>query len=277
VRVLAKFTNIGLVKYVTWMMEKNCPYWFSCYGQIATEKLYEDMSKAHKEQYSKWPKSSFMSQLGQKVADCSGEIKSYLMNPSVGDDGIATNPALPSVYNSKYDLSANMLEQRAKEKGAISSIPEIPGLIVWKDGHCGVYVGDGWVIEERGHSYGTVKTKLKDRPWKKWLKHPNIEYIEDPKPNPTPVPSGDISVKLPNLSYDSKNKKATKCDEVTLFQMCANNLGYRDADGKKLVVDGSFGSRSECVCIQFQKDNGILATGIVDQETWSKLLHKRFA
>ena len=168
---MARFTNLGLVSYVTWMNEKNCPYWFACYGQIASKQLLEQMlSSSYRSQYTKWPMSSFESQFGQKVADCSGEIKSYLMNPTVGDDGYASNPAVASVYNAKFDLSANMLEAQAKEKGNISTIPEIKGLIVWKENHCGVYIGGGYVIEERGHSYGTVKTKLSDRPWVKWLK-----------------------------------------------------------------------------------------------------------
>lgn len=272
---MARYTNKGLVAFVKWMAEKNCPYWFATYGQIASKQLLDEMLKSsYKAQYTKWPRSSFESQFGQKVADCSGEIKAYLMNPTVGDDGFATDPARASVYNAKYDLSANMLEAQAKEKGSISTIPEIAGLIVWKDGHCGVYIGGGYVIEERGHSYGTCKTKISDRPWVKWLKHPMIEYITE-EPKPTPTPSGD-GLQMPELKWDAVNKKATKCNEVTLFQMCANNLGYKDAEGKKLVIDGSFGSRSESVCIQIHRDNHIFADGICGNDTWRIILHKRF-
>lgn len=267
---MARFTNKGLVAFVKWMAEKNCPYWFACYGQTASRQLLEKMLKSsYKSQYTKWPISSFESQFGQKVADCSGEIKSYFMNPTVGDDGFATDPAKDSVYNSKYDLSANMLEAQAKEKGAISTIPEIEGIIVWKDGHCGVYIGGGYVIEERGHSYGTVRTKLSDRPWTKWLKHPMLEYVANPAPSPAPVPSGD-GIKMPEL------KRGIKCDEVTLFQMAMNNLGYKDANGDPLEIDGSFGGKSECVCIQFQKDYGLTADGICGSSTWKKILHLRY-
>lgn len=265
---MPRYTNKGLVAYVLWMADENCPYWFACYGQIASKELLDKMLKsAYKAQYTKWSRASFEAQFGQKVADCSGEIKSYFMNPTVGDDGFAKDPAKASIYNSKYDLSANMLEAQAKEKGSISTIPEIPGLIVWKDGHCGTYVGNGYVVEERGHSYGTVKTKLSDRPWTKWLKHPMLEYIVDPIP--TPTPSGD-GISMPEL------RKGTKCNEVTLFQMAMNNLGYKDANGDPLEIDGSFGGKSEVVCIQFQKDNGLTADGICGSKTWQKILHKRY-
>ena len=42
--------------------------------------------------------------------------------------------------------------------------------------HVGVYIGDGKVVEARGHSYGVVKTDLKSRNWTKWCKCPYIEY-----------------------------------------------------------------------------------------------------
>jgi len=55
-------------------------------------------------------------------------------------------------------------------------MPEIPGLAVWKDGHIGVYVGGGYVIEASGTSKGVVKTKLTERGFTHWLKIPYISY-----------------------------------------------------------------------------------------------------
>jgi cell wall-associated NlpC family hydrolase len=46
------------------------------------------------------------------------------------------------------------------------------------DGHIGVYIGNGEVIEAQGTAYGVVKTKLEGRGWTKWLKIPNIKYVE---------------------------------------------------------------------------------------------------
>lgn len=45
-------------------------------------------------------------------------------------------------------------------KGSISSMPDIPGILVFLPGHVGVYIGNGYVIEVKGHAYGVVKTKL---------------------------------------------------------------------------------------------------------------------
>lgn len=267
---MAKYTNKGLVAFVKWMAEKNCPYWFATYGQIASKQLLDEMLKSsYKAQYTKWPRSSFESQFGQKVADCSGAIKAYLMNPTVGDDGFATDPAKASVYNAKYDLSANMLEAQAKEKGSISTIPEIPGLIVWKDGHVGVYIGGGYVIEERGHSYGTVKTRLQDRPWVKWLKHPMIEYVKD-DPSPDPKEFDTVSILLPILHPNDI------CNQVGLLQLLLNDLGFRDDSGSELKIDNHYGQRTfESVC-RMQGKYNLGADGTVGLGTWSKLFSLRF-
>ena len=62
------------------------------------------------------------------------------------------------------------------EKGTINTIQNIPGLVLWKENHIGIYMGNGDVIEARGHDYGVVKTKLEDRGWLKWGKLPWVEY-----------------------------------------------------------------------------------------------------
>lgn len=263
---MAKYTNKGLIAYARAMLEYHSPYWYSTVGQIASEALYEEEKRQNPSQYTKWSKSSFTSQYGMKVHDCSGLIKGYLMSPCIDGNGMVTDPLKPSVYNSKYDWSANMMIQHCSETGDIKTIPEEEGIIVWKDGHVGIYDKNGYVIEERGHSYGTVRTRLADRPFVKWGRLSCIEYVKDPVP--TPAPSGSIS--MPTL------KKGDKKDEVTLFQLCMNDLGYKDASGNKLEIDGSFGGKSESVCIQFQKDNGLTADGVCGDKTWQKILHKRF-
>ena len=70
---------------------------------------------------------------------------------------------------------------RCVTKGLIAKMPEIPGILVFMDGHVGVYIGNGYVIEARGHVFGVVKTALKDRPWKNWGYCPYIIYLPEKK------------------------------------------------------------------------------------------------
>lgn len=256
------FTNLGLVAYAEAMLDYGSPYWYGTFGNVASEELYQEKKRQYKEQYEKWSKYSFESQYGMKVHDCIGLIKGYLMNPTIDEKGYVKSPLTVSKYNSKYDISANMLEAKAKEKGPISSIPEIPGIIVWKSGHVGVYIGKGLVIEERGHTYGTVKTKLTDRPWTKWLKHPDITYItETPKPA-----EGKCMVELDIL------KKGSKGRSVKSWQILMNGLGFRDKNGNKLEEDGSFGGKTEYATNGFKRYYGLTIDGIVDSKTWTKAI-----
>lgn len=68
------------------------------------------------------------------------------------------------------------MKANCTETGNIKTIPELPGVLVFMPGHVGVYIGNGEVIEARGHLYGVVKTKLKDRPWYDWGKLRWLEY-----------------------------------------------------------------------------------------------------
>ena len=111
--------------------------------------------------------------------DCVGLIKSYLW----GGYGNVK-------YNSAQDKSANGMYNASKVKGKIKTIPERAGILVHMDGHIGVYVGNGYVIEctpnktfaKQNHGGGGVcKTKLSDRKWTSWCECPYIEYIKENK------------------------------------------------------------------------------------------------
>lgn len=160
-------TNIGLVEYCKAQLSK--PYWYGTFGQIATENLLRQKSAQYPTQY-KW--TDFIEQYGQRVHDCVGLIKGYLWSENLNSTPI---------YNSKQDKDVSGMKANCTETGNIKTIPELPGVLVFMPGHVGIYVGNGEVIEARGHLYGVVKTKLKDRPWTEWGKLDWIKYIEDIK------------------------------------------------------------------------------------------------
>ncbi len=109
---------------------------------------------------------------GRPAFDCGGLIKAYCwLDESTGTISAKQPDVLP-------DCTANGLLDLAKIKGNISEMPDTPGLAVQKDGHVGVYVGGGEVIEARGNQYGVVKTELKGRGWEHYLQVPTLIYVQ---------------------------------------------------------------------------------------------------
>ena len=158
-------SNIGLVEYAKAQLGR--PYWMGTFGQTATEQLYQ-YNKGRLPMY--YTATDFPSQYGQRVHDCIGLIKGYLWSEDLD---------APPRYNAAQDVDADSMLRLCKEKGPMGTIPELPGVLVFYPGHVGVYIGDGQVIEARGHAYGVVQTRLYDRGWNSWGKCPYVTYEED--------------------------------------------------------------------------------------------------
>jgi hypothetical protein len=158
-------TNKGLVEYCKAQLGK--PYWYGTFGNTATASLYQAKKKQYPAYYTA---NDFSTQYGKRVHDCVGLIKGYLWSET---------PTSVPKYNSSQDVSANGMRGKCKVGGDIGTMPETIGLLVFKEGHVGVYIGNGEVIEARGHAYGVVKTKLKDRGWKWWGECPFITYEKE--------------------------------------------------------------------------------------------------
>lgn len=146
-------------------------YVYGGYGQVCTTEYLNQQAELYpgseeaggpmRKEGEKW--------IGKRVVDCIGLIKSYAWyDKSSGKIIVGTNDFA--------DCGANSIWSNVKESGDISTMTDTPGIAVWMNGHIGVYVGNGEVIEAQGTAYGVVKTKLQGRGWTKWLKIPNIQY-----------------------------------------------------------------------------------------------------
>ena len=245
-------TAKGLVEYAKAQLGR--PYWNGSFGQAASKEFYDQKKRQYPTKYQ-WeydPKEE-----GSKVHDCVGLIKGYLWCDNPED----TTP----VYNASQDLNDSMIRDACTTKGSISTIPEVPGTLVFKTGHVGIYIGNGEVIEARGRSYGVVKTKLNARGWTSWGYHPDITYEEPKKEEPKPEakPAGTITMNLPVL------KRGAKGETVRAMQHLLMGNGH-DMEG--YGADASFGGATERALKAFQATNGLEADGSCGPLTWAKLL-----
>ena len=240
-------TNKGLVEYAKAQLGK--PYWYGSFGQLGTKEFYEQKKRQYPSYYQ-WSYKPIHATI--KIHDCVGLVKAYLWCDSPTDS--------TPTYNGAQDKSANGMYAACSTKGAIGTLPEMPGALVFMNNHVGVYIGNGEVIEARGTNYGVVKTKLKDRPWKNWGLCPYITYEADSKPT-TPAPTqATVKIEMPIL------KRGMKVAEVKTLQRLLTSFGY------PLDIDGSFGPATDAALRKYQGDRGLAVDGSCGPATWNALL-----
>lgn len=174
-------TNIQLVKFAEAMLGHE--YWYGTYCQPSSKSLLEAKRKQYPKYYDQSKYSKGWTCDGRKVTDCAGLIK----GANWCDGDINATPK----YNSKEDLSANGLYEAAKEKGNLDTLPNIPGIILWKNGHVAISLGDGKrCIEAKGHDSGVVVSNIKERPFTNWFKCNFIDYQRKSTINVTAIVDG---------------------------------------------------------------------------------------
>lgn len=249
------FTGQQLADYCETMYtnKEHWAYWYGTYGNKCTKAKYEAKKKQYPDHYGSSRTSGYMKDIeeGRRCADCVGMIKSFFWTSGRYD----TDPKYGS--NGCPDKSANGMYELCKKKGKvgkIGTIPDIPGVIVWKSGHIGVYVGDGYTVEMKGFAYDCVRNKVTKGPWTNWGMLPDsmISYDDIPTPGPTPKPE-----KL----GDRDLKKGCEGDDVKELQNDLLKLGY---SLPKYGADGDFGSETVKAVKAFQKEYGLPVDGVMN-------------
>ena len=135
------------------------PYVYGAKGEILTEERLKTLKKQNPSMYSSKYLAKARKFIGQRCTDCSGLISWYT-----------------GVIRGSYNF-----HDTATEKVPIGALDEsMIGWALWKPGHIGVYVGNGYCIEAKGIDYGTIKSRVKDTAWQKVLKLKDIDYSVEP-------------------------------------------------------------------------------------------------
>nr|WP_326183661.1 hypothetical protein [uncultured Oscillibacter sp.] len=158
-----------LAAYAVQAWESCWGYVWGTYGNVLTESLLDYKVQQYPDGVGQYEEFIRANWLGGRTTDCVGLIKGYgWLDPDDLTIRYGTN-GMP-------DIGANSMYNNATVKGAISTMPDIPGLAVWMDGHIGVYLGNGEVIEASSTKKGVIKTLLEGRGWSAWLQIPYINY-----------------------------------------------------------------------------------------------------
>lgn len=158
-----------LAAYAVQAWESGWGYVWGTFGNVLTESLLEYKVEQYPDGVGDHEAFIRTHWLGGRATDCVGLIKGY---------GWLDSDTLTIKYgtNGMPDIGANSMYHNATVTGPIDTMPDTPGLAVWMEGHIGVYIGNGEVIEASSTRRGVVKTQLAGRGWTAWLEVPYISY-----------------------------------------------------------------------------------------------------
>ena len=264
------FTSTNLVNFCLEFAARKAPYWYACCLYRASSSLLTSKTKQYPDHYGSSRTPRYKQDIANKqvVADCCGMIKGFYWTN--GAEGVLESIGTGSTYTSKYgsgfpDKSANGMYEycvkKGMEHGDISTMPEIPGLLLHKDGHVGVYVGNGYAVEEKEFNYGCVKSAVKGRGWQHWSKLYNLDYGDGASVQPAPTATY-------TLGSRSLKKGSTGSDVKTLQEL----LNQLAIVSPALEVDGDFGSKTEAAVKAFQKKYSLKQDGLYGDETHKALM-----
>lgn len=246
-------TGKMLAEYCEKVYKAAWVYWYGTYGNKCTQSLYNSKKNQYPKHYTAARASGYEKDIkaGKTCADCVGMIKSFFWTG--GEFG--TTPKYAT--NHCPDTNADGMLKLCIETGPIKTIPDEPGLVVWKSGHIGVYVGGGYTVEMKGFDYDCQRNKVSKGPWTKWGRLPKsmITYTgETCDPTPQGLSRGDHG------------------SAVTAMQQAL--LAWDPKCLPKWGADGDFGSETEKAVMAFQKAMGLPETGVYDEATRKALTDK---
>lgn len=249
-------TNLQLVAFAVRARQMGAKYWYGTCWYDASESLLARKAKQYPAHYTQSRMATYKKHIGQArmVCDCVGLIKGFFWTG--GGDG-------PNRYQSNNcpDTSADGMIRLCRETGPVPTMPEVPGLVLWRKGHIGVYIGNGKAIEARGFRYGVVETRVAGRGWTKWGR----------------LPAGMLSC--------GGQAEETQADETV--HVARGMTGERVARVQALLIkwnadalpvwgaDGAFGPETQAALAAFQKEAGLPATGVCDEATWAALSEEK--
>ena len=163
--------NLDLVRWAQDAADNGWGYVYGTYGAVLDENLLASKISQYPDEVGGNEEFIRQNWLGRRTADCVGLIKGYGWFDAASQKMIIADNGMP-------DIGADTMFENATEKGTIDTILEIPGLAVWHEGHIGIYIGNGEVIQAANTNDGVIQTKLADTAWTHWLKVPYINFVE---------------------------------------------------------------------------------------------------
>ena len=230
--------------------ECNTVYAWGMFGSPITRSVV----KAKAKQYPKWYTTEKINTVFDPLYgkawgfDCIGLVKGVLWGWNANSGAVYASNGVP-------DISADAMITKCTSVSTDFTSLSV-GEFLWMKGHCGIYIGDGLVVESTPKwNNGVQITAIGKRTWTKHGKLPYVSY--GAREGKT------VAIEMQIL------KKGAKGYQVKTLQRLLISLGY---DLGNYGADGDFGSRTDASVRAYQKKNDLIVDGVVGQDTWRKLL-----
>lgn len=165
-------------------------YMWGTFGSPVTEARIQEKARQYPRYYTASKQKQLRGLIGKGVYafDCVGLIKGILWGWRADPNPLGHGGAKYQ-SNGLQDIDANAMINRCSEVSTdFSKI--VPGAAVWIQGHIGIYIGEGRVIEATPSWADGVQTTaclnigpiagLQGRRWTKHGKLPWVEYVPEP-------------------------------------------------------------------------------------------------
>ena len=247
--------------------ERKTLYILGCFGAPMNEKNRKRYSKNYS--YNAQPDRSEKILAADENTfgfDCVCLIKAILWGWN--GDKSKTYGGAKYQSNGVPDSGADAMFRKCREQSKDFSCIEV-GEALWCSGHIGIYIGEGLAVEctpkwADGVQITAVNQPVSGYPTRTWVSHGKLPYVDYETYSLARfrMETALVTDTLPHLSETENRVHILVC----LVQKRLNSLGLEAGQ-----ADGVFGPVTKAAVEEFQKEKGIVVTGVVDEVTWKKL------
>lgn len=180
-----------------------CKYWYACSGEKPTAALLDQKIKQFPGMWTAARIFKARTEVGKgdHVFDCIGLVR-YASDMTKDRDALYTN--------------ANKLSTLSPG-GAMNTLPELPGLLLFCPGHVGISLGGGQCVECWGFQHVAVHP-LRFQKWTRWGRCPWVEYTTEQDGALYTVRAGDSWWKIAQeqLGSGTRGAELAACNGKTL-------------------------------------------------------------